>query len=197
MFALAFAYPVLVHLAVIWPRPWLEWLALAVLGALLLHPWLRGKRAWAWSALAVALIAGALVVRFGGSHWILLLPPVAIPLALLYVFGTSLRPGQIPMVTRYATLLRGELPADLVRYTRSVTLLWTGVFVGLTLSAVLLALFATRELWSLATNFLHYLLIGAVFILEYAFRRWRFRHHEHPSLRAHLRLIGPLRLRAP
>jgi len=32
--ALAVAYPVLAHLSVIWPRPWLQWLALAVLCAL-------------------------------------------------------------------------------------------------------------------------------------------------------------------
>lgn len=197
MLPLALAYPVLVHLAVMWPHAWLEWLALAVLSALLLHPWLSAKRAWAWCALAAALIASVLVVRFDGSHWVLLLPPVAIPLSLLYMFGASLRSGHTPMVTRYAALLRGELPPDLVRYTRSVTVLWTVVFVVLTLSAVLLALFATRELWSLATNFLHYLVIGGVFIAEYAFRRWRFRHHAHPSLRAYLRLVRPARLRTP
>jgi uncharacterized membrane protein len=72
---------------------------------------------------------------------------------------------------------------------------FSDVFVILTLSAVLLAAFASREWWSLATNFLHYLLIGAVFVAEYAWRRWRFRHHEHPGFIAYLRGLKPVRLR--
>jgi len=99
------------------------------------------------------------------------------------------------MVTRFALLARGSLPPDLEHYTRRVTVLWIVVFVILTLSAVLLAVFASRELWSLATNFLHYLLIGGVFVAEYAYRRWRFRHHEHPGFLAYLRGLNPVRLR--
>jgi len=192
---LAVAYPVLVHLAVIWPFPWLEWLALAVLSVLPLYGALRAGKYWAWCALIAALIAAVLVVRWHGAYWILLLPPVAIPLSLLVLFGASLRRGQRPMVTRFALLARGSLPPDLEHYTRRVTVLWIVVFVILTLSAVLLAVFASRELWSLATNFLHYLLIGGVFVAEYAYRRWRFRHHEHPGFLAYLRGLKPVRLR--
>lgn len=196
MLVLAVAYPVLVHLAVIWPRPWLEWLALAVLCALPLYGALRTGRIWAWAVLVVALTASAMIVQWHGTHWVLLLPPVAIPLSLLFVFGSSLRAGQQPMVTRFALLARGSLPPDLERYTRAVTVLWTVVFVILTLSAVLLPVFASRELWSLATNFLHYLLIGGVFVAEYAWRRWRFRHYEHPGFLAYLRGLKPIRMRS-
>lgn len=196
MFLLAVAYPVLVHLAVIWPRPWLEWLALAALSALPLYPSLRGGRSWAWLVLAGCLVAGVLIVRWQGTHWVLLLPPIAIPLSLLIVFGASLRPGQRPMVTRFALLARGSLPPELITYTRAVTVLWVVVFATLTLSAVLLSLFASRELWSLATNFLHYILIGAVFVSEYAWRRWRYRHLEHPGFLAYLRQLKPVRLRS-
>jgi len=196
MWFLAVAYPVLVHLAVIWPWPWLEWLALAVLSALPLYRALSAARIWAWCVLAAALVASALVVRWQGTHWVLLLPPVAIPLSLLFVFGASLRPGQQPTVARLALLARGSLPPDLERYTRSVTVLWVVVFVILTLSALLLPVFASRELWSLATNFVHYLLIGGVFVAEYAYRRWRFRHHEHPGFWAYLRRLKPVRLRS-
>jgi uncharacterized membrane protein len=196
MFLLAVAYPVLVHLAVIWPRPWLEWLALMALSALPLYPSLRVGRAWAWLALAGCLVASALIVRWQGTHWVLLLPPIAIPLSLLIVFGASLRPGQQPMVTRFALLARGSLPPELITYTRSVTVLWVVVFAILTLSAVLLSLFASTEWWSLATNFLHYLLIGAVFAGEYAWRRWRYRHLDHPGFLAYLRQLKPVRMRS-
>jgi uncharacterized membrane protein len=196
MFLLAVAYPVLVHLAVIWPRPWLEWLALMALSALPLYPSLRAGRAWAWLALAGCLVASALIVRWQGTHWVLLLPPIAIPLSLLIVFGASLRPGQQPMVTRFALLARGSLPPELITYTRSVTVLWVVVFAILTLSAVLLSLFASTQWWSLATNFLHYILIGAVFAGEYAWRRWRYRHLDHPGFLAYLRQLKPVRMRS-
>ena len=196
MLVLALAYPVLVHLAVLWPLPWLEWLALATLSALPLYPSLRAGRAWGWVALIACFAAGALIVRWQGTHWVLLLPPIAIPLSLLMVFAASLRSDQQPMVTRFARMARGSLPPELVIYTRQVTVLWVGVFIVLTLSAILLALFAAPEIWSLATNFLHYLLIGAVFAGEYAWRRWRFRHLEHPGFFAYLRQLKPARLRS-
>ncbi len=196
MFFLAVAYPVLVHLAVIWPRPWLEWLALVALSALPLYPSLRVGRSWAWLVLGGCLVASALIVRWQGTHWVLLLPPIAIPVSLLIVFGASLRPGQQPMVTRFALLTRGSLPPELITYTRAVTILWVVVFAALTLSAILLSLLASKELWSLATNFLHYLLIGAVFAGEYAWRRWRYRHLEHPGFLAYLRQLKPVRLRS-
>jgi uncharacterized membrane protein len=49
---------------------------------------------------------------------------------------------------------------------------------------LLLAVFASRELWSLMTNVIQYLLMGAVFVFEYAYRRWRFRHLPHESFAA-------------
>jgi uncharacterized membrane protein len=197
MFVLALAYPLLVHLAVLWPKPWLEWLALAVLCALVLYRGLRSGRIWAWGAFTAALAASALLVFLRGAHWLMLLPPVAIPLSLFFVFSSSLHHGRVALVTRMATLMRGPLPPDLERYTRAVTVLWTAVFVGLTLSAIALSLFASRELWSLATNFIHYLIIGAVFVGEYAYRRWRFRHHSHPSFWAYVRGLAPVRSRSP
>jgi uncharacterized membrane protein len=63
------------------------------------------------------------------------------------------------------------------------------------LSAVLLAMFATSELWSLMTNVVHYLVLGAVFILEYFWRRIRFRHHEHLGLIQFLRRVAQVRIR--
>ena len=198
MFLLAVAYPVLVHLAVIWPRPWLNGAGTPWRSALCpsTHR-CTGRRAWAWLVLAGCLVASALIVRWQGTHWVLLLPPIAIPLSLLIVFGASLRTGQQPMVTRFALLARGSLPPELITYTRAgVTILWVVVFATLTLSAVLLSLFAAPELWSLATNFLHYILIGAVFAGEYAWRRWRYRHLEHPGFLTYLRQLKPVRLRS-
>ncbi len=194
---LAVAYPILAHLSVVWPHPWLQWLALATLCALLLHVGLRARKPWAVCALVVALAASGLAVRSGAGHWLLLLPPVAIPLSLLVVFAGSLRAGRRPVVTRFATMARGSLPADLERYTRRVTVLWVVVLAMLTLSAVLCAQFASREVWSLVTNFVHYLVIGGVFLGEYLYRRVFYAHHQHEGFLRQLRSMKPVRPRLP
>lgn len=196
MFALVLAYPLLVHASVLWPEPWLRWAALAVLCALPLYGALRAGRWWAWVVFLVALAACGALVATNSSQLLLYLPPVLIPLALLMPFARSLRRGQEPLITRMARISRGTLPPDLAPYTRWLTILWAVVFALMTLSAVLLTLFAPLHVWSLATNFVHYFVIGALIVGEYVYRRVRFRHLPHPGFFAYLRLIAP-RPRAP
>jgi uncharacterized membrane protein len=97
------------------------------------------------------------------------------------LFARSLRAGDMPIVTRVATKIRGELPVELKIYTRHVTQCWVAILIVMAVGSLLLALLASRELWSLMTNIIQYVLMGAVFVLEYAYRRWRFRHLSHES----------------
>jgi uncharacterized membrane protein len=115
---------------------------------------------------------------------------------MFMLFALSLRWGETPLVTRIARLMHdGPLPDDLVVYTRHVTQLWCVVCAALFLSAVLLALFAQPRLWSVMTNVIHYVVLGAVFVLEYAYRRWRYRHHEHSGLFQYLRRLTHIKLK--
>lgn len=196
MLALVIAYPLLVHASILWPEPWLRWSALAVLCALPLYASLKAGRAWAWALLLAALAACGALVAADASQVLLYLPPVLIPLALLMPFARSLRAGEEPLITRMARIARGTLPPDLAPYTRHLTILWVVVFALMILSAVLLALFASLHVWSIATNFVHYFVIGALILGEYLYRRWRFRHLPHPGFIAYLRLIVP-RTRTP
>jgi len=196
MFWLALGYPLLAHLAVLTHDRRLEWLALVWLLGIAMGGALIQRRLWAWAA----LLAGAgllywLVIE-GNGLYALYIPAAAIPAALLMLFALSLRAGETPLVTRIARLMHdGPFPDDLVVYTRHVTLLWCGVCAALFLSAVLLALFASPELWSLMTNVIHYVVLGAVFVLEYGYRRWRYRHHEHSSLFQYLRRLTRTKLK--
>lgn len=180
MFWLALGYPLLAHLAVLFDDRRLQWLALTWLLGISIGGALLQRRPWAW----VLLPAGAgllywLVVA-GNGLYALYVPPALIPAALLLLFASSLRTGQTPLVTRIARHMHdGALPDDLVRYTRHVTQLWCVVCAALFVSAVLLAMFATPEFWSLMTNVVHYLVLGAAFVLEYVYRRIRYQHHEH------------------
>lgn len=175
MFWLALGYPVLAHLAVVFHDWRLEWAALVWLLAISLAGALRARRWWAWTV----LVAGALLlywlVVIGHGRYALYVPPALIPVALFILFAQSLRAGATPLITRVATAMRGEpLPQPLVGYTRHVTVLWCGVFVVMFASAVSLALWASPELWSLMTNVVHYLVLGAIFVVEFAYRRIRY-----------------------
>lgn len=184
------AYAILVHLSVIQQAPLLQWLALVVLCAIPQAAALRAGRPRNWLLLA-ALAAGLFVLaRMGGGIYLLFLPPVVWPAMLLAVFATSLRRGEVPLVTRMARIARGGvLPDELLVYTRRVTWLWVWTLAGLALTAVLLALFAPLSLWSAWTNFASYAVIGGMILLEYAYRRLRFRHLPHQGLRTYLRSL--------
>lgn len=195
MFWLALGYPLLAHLAVMLADQRLQWLALVWLVGLALSAALLQRRPWAWGIwLASSALLYWLVVA-GHGLYALYVPPAAIPASLFLLFASSLRRGQEPLVTRIARIMHdGPLPEDLVVYTRQVTQLWCVVCASLFLSAILLAVFASAAWWSLMTNVVHYLVLGAVFLLEYGWRRLRFRHHEHLGLLQFLRRVAQVRL---
>jgi uncharacterized membrane protein len=118
---------------------------------------------------------GGLMATSGMSHAI-------IYSSLLLLFGQSLRPGRIALVTGVATRIRGTLKPRMLAYTRTVTKAWCLFFAAqLLLSAVLLAV-APNKIWSLFINVLDGPLAVLMFAAEYTVRRWRFRndHHESP-----------------
>jgi uncharacterized membrane protein len=196
MFWLALGYPLLAHLAVLTEDWRLEWLALVWLLGIAVSGALIQRRLWAWAVLFAGSALLYWLVVEGNGLYALYIPPAAIPAALLMMFSLSLRAGQIPLVTRIARLMHdGPLPDDLVIYTRHVTQLWCCVCAAMFASAVLLALFAPAGLWSLMTNVIHYVVLGAVFILEYGYRRWRYRHHEHSGLFQYLRRLTRTKLK--
>jgi uncharacterized membrane protein len=176
------AYPVAAHLATVLHSPMLASLALLIFVALPLLSALLALRLWAWIVLVVTAVLIALAARSGVAPFLMYAPPVLIPLAVLAVFAHSLRPGQQPMVTRVASQMRGAaLPDELQLYTRQVTQAWVILLAALALGALLLARFASREFWSLMTNIVMYLMLGGAFVVEYLYRRWRFRHLRHES----------------
>jgi uncharacterized membrane protein len=190
MFWLALGYPLLAHLAVVFEEARLQWLALVWLLAVSMWGALATPRAWAWTALLVSGFALYWLVVRGGGLYALYVPPAVIPAALFIVFARSLRPGSEPWISRIATVMRGApLPPPLVAYTRQITVLWCGVFVVMFASAVSLAIWATPEVWSLMTNVVHYLVLGAVFVGEFTYRRIRFRELEPWGLFEYLRRL--------
>lgn len=193
---LILAYPILVHLAVLLHQPLLQWLALCCLVAVPLYAGLRHARWRSWLAYLLLVALLYMLARSGGGRYALFLPPVLLPAVAAWFFGRSLRSGQVPLITRIARATRdGALPPELADYTRRVTLLWALALGGIGLLSLLLAVFAPMPLWSLFTNFINYLLLAALFPLEYLYRRIRYQHLPHTGFIGYLRDVSRINYR--
>ena len=87
------------------------------------------------------------------------------------VFGSTLRAGQVPLVTRFAAMVRTTMPPRVLRYTRGVTLAWTVFFAAMACAS--LALFALCPLrdWVWFASAWTPALVLSMFVVEYAVRR--------------------------
>lgn len=190
---LTVAYIVLVHLAVVYQAPLLQWLALVLLCVIPQYGALRAGRWRHW--LLLALLAAGLyaLTRAGGGIYALFLPPIALPGMLLVIFAGSLRPGRVPVVAKVAEATAGPLDAGRARHCRQVTWAWVILLAAQVIAAIVLAVFGPLWLWSAVTNFVNYLLMGLLFVLEYVIRRLRFPHHRHQSFVTYLRTLVRVR----
>jgi uncharacterized membrane protein len=124
------------------------------------------------------------VAVFGASPpvaWLLFVPPIVINAMLAWLFGRTLVHGRVPLIARFAQIEQGTLSAELAIYTRTLTWLWTLLFIAAALLSSALAMSGHRDAWSLFTNFINYLLVGALFLGEFAYRRRRFPNYRHHS----------------
>jgi uncharacterized membrane protein len=147
----------------------------------------HARRRWAWFAL-IATLFGAVVllvpVNRTDASFVYQLQYLAMQAALAVLFGRTLLAGREPLVTRFARIVRGELPPEIVRYTRSVTAAWTLFFVAMALIAIVLYSAASREAWSAFVNLFTIPCVLAMFVAEYTVRRIRFPGLDHSSILA-------------
>jgi uncharacterized membrane protein len=158
-----------------------EWAGLFSLGVLILFPGLRHGRVPAWLLLGVIAAIAGYATASGHRALVNSLPQILISLFLLTVFGRTLRPGSIPIITRISTAMRkgqSEVPA---RYTRGVTILWVVMFALLALEGLLLAwLEPAISLGQI--SMVTYAVIIIVVVGEYCFHSWRFPNPEQRGL---------------
>ena len=145
--------------------------------------------------LSTALVlAYPFVVRWALPLWpamppiLPMLPPTLIDAWLAWIFGSTLAAGREPLISTFARLERARLeghdaalPPELVRYTRTLTILWSAMLLTMAGIAAWLAATGLHDAWAWFTGLVSYLLIGALFFGEYLFRRVRFRNHRHAS----------------
>ncbi|HEU5176971.1 MAG TPA: hypothetical protein VFU24_05910 [Burkholderiales bacterium] len=168
------AYPAVAHFG----KPMTALALLAALVAYLLAAaWIHHPLRW----LAPPVAGGAVYWLAPPAEWLLFVPPIAINLALAWLFGRTLLRGRVPLISRFALMEQATLSPEVAAYTRLLTWLWTALFVGAAAISLVLAMSGHHDAWSLFTNLINYLLVGALFLGEFAYRRVRFRNYRHHS----------------
>lgn len=169
-------------------------LAVALLLVLVVASVQRERR---WQAGGIALLFGGplvVAVALGRAPALpLLLPPVIVPAAVAWMFARSLQRGRTPLIERLARIMHApDMPhPDVIPYTRRVTLAWALLLSLLALTNLLMiANLSPGGLIELAglraptpvtpvafarfSNTGTYLMMGVMFIAEFAIRMRRF-----------------------
>jgi uncharacterized membrane protein len=123
----------------------------------------------------VAILAIVLLsVSFDDERFLRVMP-VLMNLLFLVHFASSLRRGSVPLIERFALIIRKqEMTPDKVRHCRQATHAWCVFFVLNGLVSLWLALFAPLSTWAMYTGGFAYILMAFMFAGEYAVRRLRF-----------------------
>jgi uncharacterized membrane protein len=166
-------YPFVLYGLLASGQPVAEWIGLFSLGVLILFPGLRSGQALAWLVLALIGMVAGYATATGQRALVNYLPQILIGLFLMVVFGRTLRPGSVPLITRIAAAMRKGASEVPIRYTRGVTILWVAMFVLLVLEGVLLALFAPHFSFG-RVSAVTYAMIIIVMVGEYSFHTWRY-----------------------
>ncbi|HEY6644570.1 hypothetical protein [Povalibacter sp.] len=165
-----------------------------LLGAMLLPSLVRMRRG-AWFALPLVAAGLWLLGQLSGHQLLLYLPPVLIPGFLAWVFGHTLAKARTPLIEQFVRAMHAaddDIEPGVWPYARRLTLAWTVLLATIAAVNLILATLVTPEgllmaagivppiavtqaQWSTFANLIGYLLIGSFFVIEYAYRRRRFR----------------------
>lgn len=191
----ALSYPLLAHASIALNSAQLAAGAIALLCAAALWPALGRGSAGAWFAACALGFMCLLIASTRSAHLPLYAPPVIIPASLSWMFGRTLLNGRTPLIAQLVHAMRRPQDAqpapEVWVYAKRLTQLWTLVLAVLATTNLTLAAIASPEglllsagveppvvvsqqTWSWCANVLGYVLVAALFVIEYAWRRRRF-----------------------
>ena len=131
----------------------------------------EGTRVILYQAIAMAAIVG--IAAASKSAFALRAAPFMISLTFITVFASSLK--TVPIIERFARLAEPNLPEEEVRYCRRLTKAWMGVLVANSILVFSAAFVEDKVLWTILVGPASYALLGSAFVVEYPYRKWRFR----------------------
>lgn len=165
------SYPFLVYFGLRYVSPWVLVTGLLVFLGLRLAFDRRGPLSR--QLLPVGLLAGIGVAAamIGSPRVGLMCYPIFVSLAFACVFGFSLIwPPTI--IERIARVGEPNLPPAAIPYLRNVTLIWFVFFLVNAAISTATALAGSLALWTLYNGFIAYILMGALFLGEFAVRHF-------------------------
>lgn len=121
----------------------------------------------AMSYMAFALWA-TLLVRL---DWIYLIQHIACNAMLCWFFAQTLFGDRTPIITTLARTIHPDMPDEVVRYTRKVTIAWAIFFAMQVLVSLIIFYVASIETWSMFANILNWPLVILMFVVEYICRK--------------------------
>ena len=206
------SYPPLAHLAALSGRPGLIAASIGWLLMLVLLPALRRRSLMAWVALAAGLLGLYAITGSSAPLRMQFLPPILMFGFMAWVFGHTLQRDRTPLIESIIRALNGpedSLDENVLSYARRLTAVWTALFVLLGVINTVLALCAEPDgllhtfglkpvvtvplsLWSLFANVLNYLLVAALFVVEFLYRQRRFPQQPYRGLLDFTRRVASL-----
>lgn len=122
-----------------------------------------------------ASLLGALGYGEGKAEsYLLLAAPVLLNLAAMTLFGGTLLPGQVPLITRFSRFDHLQSTGPLVdRHTRRLTALWTGFFAMIVVATLVLAALGHFLAASWVVTVVSPIGSAAFFLLEHLYRHFR------------------------
>ena len=160
------------------------WIALRVIPKLIISS--REERMAVLKLPAVGILFAGLGAITNDRRLLLLLPS-ATQFGFAWVFASSLRrpasgEPSVPLVERFARMQKAVLTDEEVRYCRSVTVVWIVFLSASGVLGLLLAVLASPAVWAIFTGIGAYILVAALFGIEYAVRKVRFRSFQSSPL---------------
>lgn len=118
----------------------------------------------------IAMAAAGIYTLISSSSEGLRFYPVLMSAAMLCLFAWSLRQPQ-SIVERFARIIYREFPPEAAVYTWRVTAVWCAFFLINGLIALWTAVAGSWAAWTLYNGFISYMLMGVLFVGEYAVRQ--------------------------
>lgn len=147
--------------------------------------------------LQLAVIVATLILMESGKvDSLYFLPPMAINFVIGIIFLNGLGKNKTTVIEKYIVVLEGRITEAERQYARRLTVAWAAILFLLMAESGLLALFASYETWSLFTNFINYLILAMMFIIEYQVRIRVFTEKQHMGFFEYLNRLRKVRLTA-
>lgn len=131
------------------------------------------RRAAGW-AVVTAMICTTLVLwstLLARLDWIYLIQHIACNVMLCWFFAQTLFGDRTPIITTLARTIHPDMPDDVVRYTRKVTIAWAIFFAMQVVVSLIIFYVASIETWSMFANILNWPLVILMFVVEYICRK--------------------------